>query len=126
MDQHQIQAEYRDEPVPGAPMAPMSDATLAPGPRPGGTRWNNNHFINIRLSIPLVFTRIYVTLVAGKERRCAERRRADRQEHPLRTWGNMALFGSWGALSGLALFALVIMVTVLAITHFFEIDITLR
>jgi hypothetical protein len=126
MDQRQIQAEHREEPGSGAPMTPMSDATPAPGPRRVGTPWSANHFINIRLSIPLVFTRVYVTLVAGKERRSAERRRADRQEHPLRTWGNMALFGSWGALTTLSVFALVIMVTVLAITHFFEIDITLR
>jgi hypothetical protein len=88
--------------------------------------WGRNHFINIRLSIPLVFTRVYVTLVAGKERRDDARRRAERQKHPLRTWGNMFLFGYSGALFGLALFALIVIATVFAVTHLFEIDITLR
>lgn len=126
MEQHQTQVDHRGQPSLQTLDGPMSGRTPAQGRHRAHARWSNNHFINLRLSIPLVFTRVYVTLVAGKERRSAARRRTDRQEHPLHTRGNMLLFGSWGALSGLSLFALVVVATVLAITHFFEIEITLR
>ena len=125
MDQPQTQVDYRDEPPLREPRDNRPDGA-PPGRGPANARWSSDHFINIRLSIPLVFTRVYVTLVAGKERRDVTRRRAERQKHPLRTWGNMLLFGYWGALAGLALFAVVVVATVLAVTHVFDIDITLR
>ena len=34
---------------------------------PGGESWGNDHAVNIRLSIPLLFSRYYVTIVAGKQ-----------------------------------------------------------
>ena len=129
MDQSQPQVETPDQSLHGASNGTLpqpGDTLPAEGGQTSARRWDGKHFINIRLSIPLVFTRVYVTLVAGKERRNDARRRAERQKHPLRTWGNMFLFGYSGALFGLALFALVVIATVLAVTHFFDIDITLR
>ena len=47
-----------------------------------------SHPINIRLSLPAVFGRAYVTIVAGRERRDGQRRRHDRARNPLNTVGN--------------------------------------
>ena len=44
----------------------------------GGESWGNDHPVNIRLSMPLLFGRYYVTLVAGKERRSGERLASER------------------------------------------------
>ncbi len=50
-----------------------------------------SHPIDIRLSVPFVRTRYYVTIVAGRERRPAHRRKAERRDYPVLTFGN-ALF----------------------------------
>ena len=55
----------------------------------GAARWRR-HLIDIRLSLPLVLSRYYVTMVAGRERRSGARRSQDRDRHPLRTAGNLA------------------------------------
>jgi len=65
------------------------------------TTWVS-HPIDIRISIPVFHTRFYITLVAGRERRAAHRRQAERADYPLLTFGN-ALF----ALGITTLFALV-------------------
>ncbi len=44
--------------------------------------------VNLRLSIPFLFRRVYLTILAGPERRGDERRKSDRGAHPLRTAGN--------------------------------------
>ncbi len=44
--------------------------------------------VNLRLSIPFPFRRVYLTILAGRERRGDERRKSDRGAHPLRTAGN--------------------------------------
>ena len=72
---------------------------------PGGESWGR-HPVNLRLSIPLPFGRYYVTLVAGKERRGAERLTSERRKHPLLTFGNLAVFFGLGCVCGLALLAL--------------------
>jgi hypothetical protein len=72
---------------------------------PGGESWDR-HPVNLRLSIPLPFGRYYVTLVAGKERRDAERLASERRKHPLLTFGNVAVFFGLGCVCGLALLAL--------------------
>ncbi len=73
---------------------------------PGGESWGNDHPVNLRFSIPLPFGRYYVTLVAGKERRGAERLASERRKHPLLTFGNVAVFFGLGCVCGLALLAL--------------------
>lgn len=45
--------------------------------------------VNIRVSIPLLFERWYLTVFAGKERRGRERLKRDRITYPLRTAGNV-------------------------------------
>lgn len=50
--------------------------------------WGNDHFTNIRLSVPLPFRPVYFSVVAGRERRNAVRRRTLGLQHPLRTFGN--------------------------------------
>lgn len=44
--------------------------------------------VNIRLNIPLLIGRYYLAIVAGRERRSAERLDEERVENPLRTSGN--------------------------------------
>jgi hypothetical protein len=46
-----------------------------------------DHPVDLRLSLPLPFGRIYLTLLAGRERRSAARRRSER--HPLDSLGNV-------------------------------------
>ncbi len=72
---------------------------------PGGESWGR-HPVNLRFSIPLPFGRYYVTLVAGKERRSADRLASERRKHPLLTFGNLALFFGLGCVCGLAVLAL--------------------
>ena len=72
---------------------------------PGGESWDR-HPVNLRFSIPLPFGRYYVTLVAGKERRSAERRAGERRKQPLLTFGNLAVFISAGCVCSLAVLAL--------------------
>lgn len=50
------------------------------------------HPVDIRVSLPLPFGRYYLTLVAGPERRAEPRLTAERERHPLTTFGNFAFF----------------------------------
>jgi hypothetical protein len=129
MDQNQPQVE-----LPGGNFNVTSNGTL---PQPGDRlppaveeasagRWDSKHFINIRLSIPLIFMRLYITLVAGKERRCKTRRRAERAKHPLGTLGNTFFFSTTSALISLAGLAVIIVATVLIIRQLFSFEITVR
>jgi len=54
------------------------------------TTWVS-HPIDIRISLPFLHTRFYFTIVAGRERRPAHRRKAERHQFPVLTVGN-ALF----------------------------------
>ena len=82
----------------------MSDRLGPPDPKPtlhhelpphGPERenWSSDYLINLRLSLPLLFGRYYLTIAVGKERRSAERRAQERQKHPLVTAGNLAALG---------------------------------
>ncbi len=68
---------------------------------PGGEPWGDDHPVNIRLTIPLLFGRYYVTLVAGKERRSGERLASERKKHPLMKLGNLAVMAACGTICGL-------------------------
>lgn len=52
------------------------------------------HQTDIRLSIPLLFRRYYLVLLAGEERRSAARRSEDRDVHPVMTGGNLLFLGA--------------------------------
>ena len=83
-----------------SPNSAADTAVHARKPQP----WNH-HPINIRFSVPFIGSRYYVTLVAGRERRTHERRREERDDHPLMTWGN-AMFAM--GLTTIAMFAALI------------------
>jgi hypothetical protein len=56
-------------------------------------RHRGAHAIDLRVSIPTPFQRVYIVLLAGLERRNAFRRRKDRAASPLVTLGNI-IFGA--------------------------------
>lgn len=49
----------------------------------------DRHPVDLRLSLPTPFGRIYIAMVAGRERRSAARRAIDRRQRPLLTTGNV-------------------------------------
>ena len=55
---------------------------------PPAMEWKK-HPINIRLSIPHLKGRWYLTVLGGSEKRDAIRRAEERERHPLRTAGNL-------------------------------------
>ena len=65
--------------------------------------WGGPHAINIRLTIPMLVGSFYLTIVAGRERRSAERQRGERRLHPLLKIGNVVMFLVFGTVVGLAL-----------------------
>ncbi len=69
---------------------------------PGGEPCGSDHPVNIRLNIPLLFGRYYVTIVAGKERRSDKRLASERKNHPLMKLGNLVLMAACGTICGLA------------------------
>jgi hypothetical protein len=67
------------------------------------------HPINLRLSIPLIGVRYFITVVGGVEKRSAERRVRERRMFPLRTAGNILfLFGVGSAFYLVAVLGLVL------------------
>ena len=76
-------------------------------PREQGRRWSNRHFVNLRLSVPFIWSRHYLAIVAGSDRRQAERRERDRAKHPISTFGNRLLVSALGLLTMLAAVGLV-------------------
>ena len=48
--------------------------------------------VNIRLTVPFLPRPFFITLIVGPERRSPSRLRAERELHPLNTWGNFLLF----------------------------------
>ena len=59
-----------------------------------------DHSVNIRVSLPLFFGRYYLTIVAGKELRSAERRKEESQKHPLWTAANTTILFTAGFIVG--------------------------
>ncbi len=67
------------------------------------------HPVDIRLSLPSPFGRLYLTLVAGRERRSNARLVVERARHPLGGLGNLIAIAGIGAivaLAGVAIFLL--------------------
>lgn len=50
--------------------------------------------VNVRVSLPLLSRRYFLTLVAGIDKRSAARRAGERAIHPLRTLGNLLFMGA--------------------------------
>lgn len=68
------------------------------------------HPVNIRLSLPLIGSRLFMTVVAGIERRSKERIRRERRLNPLTTIGNILFFLGVGTLCFAASFVLLVIV----------------
>ncbi len=77
-------------------------------------KWSD-HPINVRLSIPTFSSRYYFLMVAGPERRSAERRKIERRRHPLAKLGNMLFIGS---LFALGIYGVVFLVTLFFTVYF--------
>lgn len=116
------------EPIPTdrTDVGPEKAATSAERQSPGDRPWTKEHFINIRLSIPLIFTSFYLTIVAGTERRSPERLKHERGKHPLSTLGNFLCFGYTGVVLALALGALVIAAVILLLRQMFDVELMLN
>lgn len=69
--------------------------------------WRTQHTINVRITIPTPFSRFYLTVVGGRERRNPDRRAGDRAKHPLVTKGNIIFLATLGIITGLALLTLI-------------------
>ncbi len=54
-------------------------------------QWQS-HPVNIRLTVPVIRRRYFLTIVAGEEKRSLERRAHDRHRYPLRTVANVLFF----------------------------------
>ena len=106
-----------------APRVQQGDDPLKPS---RDTDWDNGHPVNIRLSVPLVFWKFYVTIVGGPERRSGERRRAERAQHRLDKLGNVIFMGYFGVIVLLALSAVIIGAGMFLIGQVFDIGIILR
>ena len=81
---------------------------MTPPAAPARSReWSSAHPINLRLSLPLVFGRYYVTIVAGRERRSAARLAEERKKHPVATAGNLLFLVTIGTVAGLAFLSVI-------------------
>ncbi len=84
--------------------APSPEREVAEKPTASGRDWGQ-HPLNLRVTLPLPFRRWYVTLVAGPERRCAERLVAEREKHPLDTLPNLMFLLSIGIVTSTLMLA---------------------
>lgn len=72
------------------------------------------HPVNIRLSLPVIGWRFFLTVVGGHEKRNAGRRGHDRSRHPLRTAANVLFFVGIAAIFYiLAIFAIALQSTLI-------------
>jgi len=69
--------------------------------------WDGRHAVNLRLTIPVLSARYYLTIVGGKERRSPKRRSDERERNPLATRWNIAFLAALGLITGLALFTVI-------------------
>lgn len=68
-----------------------------------------SHAVDIRLSVPFLWQRFYLVLLAGQERRSPERLAQDRHRHPLWTPGNALIVVGGMALGSLILLAMLLL-----------------
>ncbi len=77
-------------------LTPEQRAAVWEAARPGTWR---RHPVNLRLSLPILGIRLFLTVVGGAEHRTNRRRRRDRRIHPLVTFPNVVFLLCMLALS---------------------------
>ncbi len=106
MFESQTRTEQRPSAVkPQGTPAVVGEPGIKDRKAPGGTPWESYHPVNIRLTIPFLKKRYYMTLVAGMERRSAQRLAEERLKHPLIKTGNVLMMAAFGIITGLAFLA---------------------
>lgn len=116
MDEHFDETVTQTLPPPthgrSGPSAP-GDQGLSRREGPGGKPWSSSgHAVNLRLSLPGFGGRYYLTLVAGREKRSAQRLAFERKKHPLKTTGNILFTLALGMLLGAGAIALILLTAV--------------
>ncbi len=91
--------------VPEAVADSYTDAQLDAIKLAYGARTRGAHLVDIRLSVPWITRRFYVVLLAGGERRPADRRALERALRPLGTVANVVLMGLLAIGFAVSLFA---------------------
>jgi len=88
-----------------AHMSPEVAATFTPMQRQALQMafQSRRHVIDIRLSIPCIWTRFYLVVLAGKERRSVYRRRLEADKHPVWTMFNAIAIACVISILGLGL-----------------------
>ena len=89
---------------------PQSDSDVAKENVHARGRWESQHLVDFRLSVPLLFKRYYVTILAGEERRGPERLAAMSQIHPINSAGNRSASFAAGTFLGICLCIFVLLV----------------
>jgi hypothetical protein len=108
LSESQIPTEERPSAVePQGASGSLGEPGIANQKTSSAVPWESYHSVNLRLSIPLLFKRYYVTIVVGEERRRPARLSAERQKHPLVTHGNLFFFALVGTVIGMAGLALI-------------------
>ncbi len=90
--------------IPQNVVSSFTDAQLAALKQALDERGSQNHKVNIRISVPLLFRHYYFVFFTGIEKRSRARRRRDARFHPIARVGNMVFLF---LLSVFALFAVV-------------------
>ena len=67
------------------------------------------HPVDMRLNVPFMGKRYYLTMVGGKDNRCPTRHAQDKGHYPLRTVGNILFFLGIGSVFYLAAFFIMAM-----------------
>ena len=75
--------------VPQNVVSSFTDAQLAALKQALDERGSQDHKVNIRISVPLLFRRYYFVIFTGIEKRSRARRRSDARFHPIARVGNM-------------------------------------
>ncbi len=108
MVESQAQTKQRTDTVERRePVGCLGEPGIANRKASSAVPWESDHPINIRLSIPLLIKRYYVTIVVGEERRTPERLSTERRKHPLVSRGNLVFFTIPATVIGLASLALI-------------------
>ena len=78
--------------IPRDTWSSFSEEQLMAIKRAFGARYRGSHMVDLRVSLPIPFRRMYMVLLVGGEKRTRRRRAHDRRSQPVVTFGNL-LFG---------------------------------